>query len=73
MTADSTRPLYPRTQFASGGQHGATPRVHVGDTSQPSSGIHCFQLFLMRVSCGSHIFFRYKFSTWQKFKHISQN
>ncbi|KAF6024356.1 fra [Bugula neritina] len=45
MTADSTRPLYPRTQFASGGQHGATPRVHVGDTSQPSSGSHCFQLF----------------------------
>ena len=38
MTADPSRPLYPRTQFAAGGQYGSTPRVHVGDTSQPSSG-----------------------------------
>ena len=38
ISADGSRPLYPRTQFAAGGQFDSTPRVHVGDTSQPSSG-----------------------------------
>ncbi|XP_067939382.1 neogenin-like isoform X2 [Watersipora subatra] len=38
ITGDPSRPLFPRTQFApAGGQYDSTPRVHVGDTSQPSS------------------------------------
>lgn len=34
MTIDQSRPLYPRTQFSSHA-YGSTPRVHIGDTSQP--------------------------------------
>ena len=39
ISVDNTsRPLYPRTQFSSH-NYGGAPRVHVGDTSQPISGM----------------------------------
>ena len=37
MTMDSSRPLYPRTQYNSQ-PYGSTPHVYVGDTSLPVSG-----------------------------------
>lgn len=60
MSADPARPLYPRTQFAAGGgQYGSTPRVHVGDTSQPSSGnvvsFYCLDL-IGRNMPGYHVY-----------------
>ena len=37
MTAENGRPLYPKTQFATHNPN--IPRVHMGDTSQPMTGM----------------------------------